>query len=245
LIYMDRLSSELTKYAANAMLATRISFMNELSQLCEASGADIRAVRNGIGTDPRIGLHFIYPGIGYGGSCFPKDVQALIDTASKHDIKLGVLSAVHQANMNQREWFFKKIKNRFSNNLKGLKFAVWGLAFKPGTDDIRESPAIDLAVRLVEAGAEVSAFDPVALQNSKVELAGHKGISFAENAYDVLKDVDALILATEWREFRSPDFPLMKKLMKASIIFDGRNQYNANDLKGEGFEYHSVGAKSL
>jgi UDPglucose 6-dehydrogenase len=241
IIFMDRPSSELTKYAANAMLATRISFMNELSQLCEKSGANIASVRNGIGTDHRIGLHFIYPGIGYGGSCFPKDVQALMNTAKDKGMTLGVLEAVHQANENQKTWFYEKIQTAFSSDLAGKTFALWGLSFKPGTDDVRESPAIDLAKRLLKAGAKVQAYDPVATNNAKKEFSEQDHIQFMSDSYHALEGAEALILATEWREFRSPDFMKIKELLKRPLFFDGRNQYNASDLKNLGFTYYSVG----
>jgi UDPglucose 6-dehydrogenase len=242
LIFMDRKSAELTKYAANAFLATKISFMNDLSRYCEAVGADIELIRKGIGADSRIGKRFIFPGIGYGGSCFPKDVRALMYSSEDIGVPLQIIQATQEVNNTQIEYFFNKIKKRFQN-LEGKKIAIWGLAFKPNTDDVRESPAFKLIDLLLENDVEIQAYDPEAIENTRKHY-GDK-IKYYKDPYTVLKDVDALILVTEWSLFRSIDFNKMKSLMKEFIIFDGRNQYELDEMINSGFEYHSVGRKSI
>ena len=239
IITMGIRSAEMTKYASNAMLATRISFMNELANLCEAVGADINTVRAGIGSDPRIGTSFLFPGVGYGGSCFPKDVQALIKTAEEHDSSLEILSSVEAVNQKQRELLAEKVVKRFKHNLKNRTIAVWGLAFKPNTDDMREAPSIIIINRLLEQGAKIKAYDPVASDNAKKEF-GNK-IGYAKDNYAVLNGADALMVITEWNEFRRPNFEKMLKLLKSPIIFDGRNIYSPRKLKEMGFEYYGIG----
>jgi UDPglucose 6-dehydrogenase len=229
-------SAELAKYAANAMLATRISFMNELANLAESLGADIEEVRKGLGADPRIGTHFLYPGVGFGGSCFPKDVKALQHIAAAVGREMRVVAAVEQANEAQKHVLGDKIKKRFGANLKGKCIAVWGLAFKPNTDDMREAPSLTLIADLQAAGAEVRVYDPVA----KPEL---KNVAFAKSAADALQGCDALAIVTEWAEFRSPDFALLKKTLKTPAIFDGRNLYDPAMIQAQGFEYFPVGRK--
>jgi UDPglucose 6-dehydrogenase len=244
LVMMDVRSAELTKYAANAMLATRISFMNELANLAEILGADIESVRKGIGSDPRIGYDFLYAGCGYGGSCFPKDVKALIKTAitSRYDLK--VLSAVEEANDIQKHVLTGKIKKHFGENLKGKHFALWGLAFKPNTDDMREAASRVLIEDLLVAGATVTAYDPVATHEAQRIFKNTKGLSFAETQYQSLNDADALVVVTEWKEFRSPDFSILKQKLKSKIIFDGRNMYEPKVVKSAGLEYQPIGRKS-
>ena len=242
LIVMDVRSAELTKYAANAMLATRISFMNELANLAEKLGADIEHVRHGIGSDPRIGYHFLYPGCGYGGSCFPKDVQALQRTARLDaGIELKVLNAVEEANDDQKRVLTAKVKARFGNDLKGRKFAVWGLAFKPNTDDMREAPSRYLLADLFAAGATVTAYDPVAMHEAQRVFADESRLSYAENPMAALDDADALIIVTEWKEFRSPDFDALKAKLKHPVIFDGRNLYEPKTPRSFGIEYYAIG----
>jgi UDPglucose 6-dehydrogenase len=244
LIVMDVRSAELTKYAANAMLATRISFMNELANLAEKLGADIEHVRQGIGSDPRIGYHFLYPGCGYGGSCFPKDVQALQRTARLDaGIELKVLNAVEEANDDQKRVLTAKVKARFGNDLKGRKFAVWGLAFKPNTDDMREAPSRYLLADLFEAGATVSAYDPVAMHEAQRVFVNEPRLTYAENPMAALDDADALIIVTEWKEFRSPDFAAVKAKLKQPVIFDGRNLYEPKTPRSFGIEYFAIGRK--
>ena len=238
-IFMDEKSAELTKYAANSFLATKISFMNEIAQLCEKLGADVDMVRRGIGSDDRIGKRFLFPGIGYGGSCFPKDVQALIKSAEEAKYDFKILKAVEDVNENQKLHLIPKIKSYFKNNLQGKHFALWGLAFKPNTDDIREAPALYLIDALTEAGASVTAFDPEAMGNVK-KLLGNK-INFAENQYDALNKADALIIATEWNEFRTPDFELMNDKLHNKVIFDGRNLFELKQIREKGYHYESVG----
>jgi len=240
-IFMDIPSAELTKYAANAMLATRISFINEIANLCELLGADINSVRKGIGSDSRIGNRFIYPGSGYGGSCFPKDVKAILKTASDLGYDLKVISAVERANEHQKKIIFNKIANHFNNNLKGKTIAVWGLSFKPKTDDIRESSALFLVKRLLEAGVKVSAYDPAAMDETKKQIPD--SIYYAKDQYDALKDADALALMTEWPEFHLPDFEMMSELMNTRVIFDGRNIYDPGELRKNGFVYFGIGRK--
>lgn len=244
-IFMDIRSAELTKYAANAMLATKISFINEISKLAEKLGADISAVRQGIGSDARIGFHFIYPGIGYGGSCFPKDVKALVSTGQENGIRLSILEAVEDVNQKQREFFIEKILRTFNNNLKGRSFAIWGLSFKPETDDIREAPALDIIRRLLKEGAVVKAYDPIASENVKAEFQGAANLNFSKSMYEAAEGADALLLLTEWKPFRSPDFVRMKGLMKQPLIIDGRNQYDPENMKQLGFKYQCIGRPSV
>lgn len=245
IIFMGVKDAEMTKYAGNAMLATKISFMNEVANLCDRLGVDVENVRLGIGSDSRIGYSFIYPGCGYGGSCFPKDVRALIHTASENDYHSMVLQAVHERNEDQKHVLFRKITDRFGENLSGLTFGLWGLAFKPGTDDIRESPAIVLLGELVAAGAQIKAYDPEALEAARAELPTQwfesEVVTLVRHQYEALEQVDALALVTEWKPFRHPDFRAMKEMMKQQIIFDGRNQYDPRNLKEEGFEYFGIG----
>jgi UDPglucose 6-dehydrogenase len=242
ILTMDVKSAELTKYAANAMLATRISFMNELANVAEKLGADIESVRLGIGSDSRIGYHFLYPGCGYGGSCFPKDVKALIKSA-KDDagISLRVLTAVEQANHGQKRILSKKIKQKFGDNLIGMHFAVWGLAFKPNTDDMREAPSRDLICDLLEAGATVTAYDPVAMTEARNVFSTDENLTYAKNQMAALHKADALVIVTEWKEFRSPDFHAIKKELKTPIIFDGRNLFDPLHVRKLGFEYLAIG----
>ena len=242
ILFMDITSSEMTKYAANSMLATKISFINDIANLCEIVGADVDNVRRGIGSDPRIGNKFIYPGTGYGGSCFPKDVQALIRTADEFNYSLDVLKAVEKVNYHQKEVLFNKLYKRFDGNLKGKKFAMWGLSFKPKTDDMREAPSLVIIEKLLEAGASVVGYDPVAMHEAE-RILGDK-ISYAKDEYDALIDADALILVTEWSEFRLPNFRVMEKLLKNKIIFDGRNIYDPEELAELGFEYFAIGRKT-
>ncbi|UKJ08419.1 UDP-glucose dehydrogenase family protein [Solitalea lacus] len=239
LIFMDERSAELTKYAANAFLATKISFMNEIAGLCEILGADIEHIRRGIGTDDRIGKQFLYAGVGYGGSCFPKDVQALAKTATEIGGDFRIVEAVMKTNYAQREKFLDKIINYFAANLKGKKLAFWGLAFKPETDDLREAPALYLIVELLNLGAEIIAYDPVAMENTQKQL-GDK-IKYAKNQYDCLEDADALVIVTEWKNFRNPDFEQMADKLKGKTIFDGRNLYSLERMNELGFYYNSIG----
>jgi UDPglucose 6-dehydrogenase len=241
LIIMDVRSAELTKYAANAMLATRISFMNELALLAEKLGADIEKVRQGIGSDPRIGYQFLYPGCGYGGSCFPKDVMALQRTAQENTMQLGVLGAVHDANERQKQVLAQKIFARFGHDLKGYQIAVWGLAFKPNTDDMREAPSLVVIDELTRRGATVLAYDPVAMEHARQILAGQRGVRFADSPMAALKGSDALAIVTEWKEFRSPDFAMIKSTLRHPVIFDGRNMYDPAFVKKQGIEYHGIG----
>lgn len=244
LIFMDIPSAEMTKYAANSMLATKISFMNEISNICERVGADVNKVRRGIGSDRRIGFSFIYPGCGYGGSCFPKDVQALIKTADQYGYESKLLQSVEDVNHAQKTVIVNKVKERFGNDLTGKTFAAWGLAFKPDTDDMRESPAITIIKLLTEAGAKIKAYDPKAEKEAKeCYLKDNKNISYVDNKYEALKDADALILITEWKEFRSPDFYEIKRLLKEPVIFDGRNQYDPARVNEYGLEYYQIGVR--
>jgi len=238
-IYMDVRSAELTKYAANSFLATKISFMNEIAQLCEKLGADVDMVRRGIGSDERIGKRFLFPGIGYGGSCFPKDVQALVKSSDEVGYGFKILNAVMDVNEKQKLHLLPKIKKFFKNDLKGKRFALWGLAFKPNTDDIREAPALYIIDELLKEGAQVSAFDPEAINNVRA-LVGDK-IEYTENQYDCLQGADALIIATEWNEFRTPNFLKIVTALKNKVIFDGRNLFETNAIKELGFYYESVG----
>ncbi|RMG57615.1 MAG: UDP-glucose/GDP-mannose dehydrogenase family protein [Deltaproteobacteria bacterium] len=241
LIVMDVRSSEMTKYAANAMLATRISFMNEIARVCEAVGADVESVRKGIGSDPRIGNKFIYPGVGFGGSCFPKDLRALIQTAREAGVKTSLLDSVVRVNEEQRRLFFEKVLTYFGGNLKGRTLGVWGIAFKPKTDDIREAPAVDVMEWALKEGARVKAYDPVAVPNAKARFRGQKGVSFPRGPYEAVKGADALLIFTEWPVFREPDFEKMKKLMKNPAIFDGRNLYTPARVRSLGFDYFPIG----
>ena len=241
-ISMDIRSAEMTKYAANAMLATKISFINEMSNICEKVGADVNQVRKGIGSDSRIGYKFIYPGCGYGGSCFPKDVKALINISNSVDYYPNLISAVETVNFEQKQILFSKVKNQFGDNLNGYKFAVWGLSFKPETDDMREAPSIPLIKSLIEAGAIVNAYDPQATQEAKFYLNGYD-VNYYLNKYDALEEVDAVILVTEWKEFRSPDFDKMLDLMKGNVFIDGRNQFNKDYISSAGFKYFQIGVK--
>ncbi|MGW8246895.1 MAG: UDP-glucose dehydrogenase family protein [Acidiferrobacterales bacterium] len=245
IVYMGVREAEMTKYAANAMLATKISFMNEIAALCEELGVDVEDVRMGIGSDSRIGYHFIYPGCGYGGSCFPKDVKALIGMARENNFSADVLQAVERRNESQKHLLFTKIQKRFGDDLSGRLFAVWGLAFKPGTDDMREAPSLELIGDLIRAGARISCFDPVAMEQARkvlaTEAAGPDQITYCDSQYDALKDADAMILVTEWKPFQRPDFNRIESLLKSKIIYDGRNQYDPDHLRELGFEYYGIG----
>jgi UDPglucose 6-dehydrogenase len=238
---MDVRSAELTKYAANAMLATRISFMNELANLAEKLGADIEWVRQGIGSDPRIGYQFLYPGCGYGGSCFPKDVQALNRTARDAGGELRVLEAVEAANEFQKGVLGRKIVRRFGENLAGRRFALWGLAFKPNTDDMREAPSRRVVADLLARGATVRAYDPVAMDEARRVFGAEPRVAYAESPMAALDGADALMIVTEWKEFRSPDFEDMKRRLKAPLVFDGRNLYDPAQMRAAGIEYHAIG----
>jgi UDPglucose 6-dehydrogenase len=241
LVLMDVRSAELTKYAANAMLATRISFMNELANLAEALGADIELVRSGIGSDPRIGSHFLYSGCGYGGSCFPKDVKALIKTAGQHGNKLRVLTAVEEANDAQKHVLVEKIVQRFGEDLAGRRFALWGLAFKPNTDDMRDAPSRVVVAELLRRGATVTAYDPVAMTEAERIFGDEPRLSFAGRPKSALDGADALVIVTEWKEFRSPDFDAIKTRLKQPVVFDGRNLYDPALLRAMEIEYFSIG----
>jgi UDPglucose 6-dehydrogenase len=241
--FMDEKSAELTKYAANSFLATKITFMNEIANFCELVGADVDKVRIGIGSDSRIGKRFLFPGIGYGGSCFPKDVQALSKSGKENNFNFEILDAVMKVNQSQKTILFPKINNFFRGNLKGKKIAIWGLAFKPDTDDIREAPALYLIDLLIEAGVEVISYDPEAMPNVQ-RLYGDK-IQFATNEYEVLKKVDALVICTEWGIFRNPDFIRIKELMNDAVIFDGRNLFDLEEMTGKGFYYSSIGRNNI
>ena len=247
ILFMGVKDAEMTKYAGNSMLATKISFMNEIANLCDHLGVDVENVRLGIGSDSRIGYSFIYPGCGYGGSCFPKDVRALIHMAGEYDYQSIILQAVHERNEDQKHVLFRKIKDRFGADLSGLTFGLWGLAFKPGTDDIREAPAIVLIRELVDAGASVRAYDPEALEATRVELPAewldNGSVTLVRHQYEALEQADALALVTEWKPFRHPDFRAMKEMMKQLVIFDGRNQYEPESLKEDGFEYFGIGRR--
>ena len=238
-IFMDVTSAEMTKYAANSMLATKISFMNDIANFCEIVGADVNKVRKGIGSDSRIGKKFIYPGTGYGGSCFPKDVKALIKTADDYSYSLKVLKAVEEVNENQKSILVRKLQKQFNHNIKGMTFGLWGLSFKPQTDDMREAPSLVIIRKLLEAGASVKAYDPVAMEEAR-RILGEK-IEYGRDQYDVLIDSDALIIATEWPEFKFPNFNIMKKLLKNPLIFDGRNIYDLEEMKDREIEYHCIG----
>jgi UDPglucose 6-dehydrogenase len=250
--WMDVRSAEFTKYAANAMLATRISFMNELANLADRVGADIEAVRQGVGSDPRIGYSFLYAGCGYGGSCFPKDVQALERTAREYGQELLILQAVEKVNDVQKSILTRKIVAKYGEDLSGLSFAVWGLAFKPNTDDMREAPSRVLLQELVARGARIKAYDPVAMPETKrvleLDFAGREAeldrIRLCTTADEAVEGANALVLVTEWKTFRSPDFELVKRKLKAPVIFDGRNVYEPDVMKEAGFEYHGIGRRA-
>ncbi len=243
IIFMDESSAELTKYAANAFLAVKISFMNEIAQLCEKMGADVDMVRKGIGSDDRIGKRFLFPGIGYGGSCFPKDVKALAQSSKELEYNFKILKSVMEVNEIQKLHLVPKIKSFFNGDISGKHFALWGLAFKPNTDDIREAPAFYIIEALLEGGATVSAFDPEAMNNSKMVLGDR--IRFAENQYDTLAGADALVIATEWNEFRTPDFEKIAGLLSQKAIFDGRNLFDLSTMENMGFHYESIGRRMV
>lgn len=240
-IFMDIPSAEMTKYAANSMLATKISFMNDVANLCEIMGADVNMVRKGIGSDSRIGTKFIYPGVGYGGSCFPKDVKALIKTAEENGYNMRVLNAVEDVNDAQKSVMVNKVKKRFGEDLSGMTFAMWGLSFKPKTDDMREAPSIVIANQLMELGAKVRAFDPVAMEEAKRDLGDT--ITYCNDEYEAAIETDAILLVTEWPEFRVPNFKVLGKLLKKKIIFDGRNIYDPVEIREKGYEYYGIGLK--
>ncbi|XP_075704330.1 UDP-glucose 6-dehydrogenase TuaD-like [Rhinoderma darwinii] len=241
IIFMDEKSAELTKYAANTFLAMKISFMNEIALLCEKVGADVDLVRRGIGTDERIGKRFLFPGIGYGGSCFPKDVKALHKTSKEYEYHFKILDAVMDVNKNQIKYFFNKIWNYYNQDIKGKTFALWGLAFKPNTDDIREAPALELIQLLINKGAKVNAYDPESMNNVKKILGTEKLLSLTENMYQALENADALIIATEWSEFRNPNWDRMDTALKSKTIFDGRNVFELNQMKAKNYTYFSIG----
>lgn len=243
ILFVDEPSAELTKYAANSFLATKISFMNEIANLCEKLGADVDMVRRGMSADTRIGKRFLFPGIGYGGSCFPKDVQALVRSAGQVDYDFNILNAVMKVNQKQKLFLIPKIKTYYNNDLKGKRFALWGLSFKPNTDDIREAPALELIKALLEEGASICAFDPEAMCQVK-RCLGDK-ISYSQHEYDCLKDADALIIATEWSIFRTPDFEKMETLLKEKVIFDGRNVFDLDKMEQLGYHYESVGRRTI
>jgi UDPglucose 6-dehydrogenase len=242
IIFMDVPSAEMTKYAANSMLATKISFMNDIANLCEIMGADVNMVRKGIGSDARIGNKFIYPGIGYGGSCFPKDVKALINTAAENGYSMQILQAVEAVNEYQKTVLFNKLNNRFQGNLEGKTIAIWGLSFKPNTDDMREAPSLVLIDSILKAGGNVQAFDPVAMEEAR-HMIGDK-IVYCKNEYDTLINADALMIVTEWADFRSPNFDKIKTLLNNSIIFDGRNIFEGKEMNDLGFEYYGIGTRN-
>jgi len=242
IIFMDIPSAEMTKYAANSMLATKISFMNDIANLCEIMGADVNMVRKGIGSDGRIGNKFIYPGIGYGGSCFPKDVKALIKTAKENNYEMRILNAVEEVNENQKEVLFNKVLTHFNNDIKGKTFALWGLSFKPKTDDMREAPSLVIIEKLLNAGAKVIAYDPVAKHEAQRMIGD--SIAYAGDMYSALDNADALLVVTEWPEFRVPDFTELSKKLKNKVIFDGRNIFDQNDIKKLGFDYYCIGIRT-
>jgi UDPglucose 6-dehydrogenase len=243
IIYMDEESAELTKYAANSFLATKITFMNEIARLCELFGADVDLVRRGLGSDSRIGKRFLFPGIGYGGSCFPKDVKALVKSSADVNYEFKILTSVEEVNESQKLVLVDKIKKHFNNQLSGKTFAIWGLAFKPNTDDIREAPALEIINKLLEEGCNIQTFDPEAMKNVQ-EIYQNK-ISFSENQYDALKNADALIIATEWNEFRTPEFEKIDSLLESKLIFDGRNLFGLDQMEKLGYTYYSIGRKTI
>jgi UDPglucose 6-dehydrogenase len=241
IIIMNIRSAEMTKYTANAMLATKISFMNDIANLCEKMGADVSEVRKGIGSDSRIGYQFIYPGVGYGGSCFPKDVKALIKMAENHNYSVKVLEAVEEVNNAQKEVLVKKVKSYYGADLSGKTFAVWGLAFKPETDDMREASSLNIIRGLIASGAKICAYDPVAMQNARAAFGNLEGLVYGKDNYSICQNADGLILITEWNQFRNPDFEHIKSLMNEPVIFDGRNLYNPQDVRKLGFHYFGIG----
>ena len=241
--FMDIESAELTKYAANAMLATKISFMNEISRLCEVTGADIENLRKGIGSDSRIGFDFIYAGVGYGGSCFPKDIRALLHLSSEMSEEMNILRSVDQVNKTQKARFFKTIRSHFNNNLEGRVFGVWGLAFKPGTDDMREAPSLYIIKELTRRGAQVQVYDPVAMITGREAIGVNPNVKYMPSPYQAVEGADAMVLLTDWTEFRRPDLDKMASLMKEPLVFDGRNQFDPKVMRDAGFEYYSVGRK--
>ncbi len=243
--FMDERSAEMTKYAANAFLAAKISFMNEIANLCERLGADVDEVKRGIGSDARIGKQFLNAGIGYGGSCFPKDVMALEHTATQEGYDFKILHAVSDVNHRQKKRLAEKVVRYYDNDVNGKRFALWGLAFKPDTDDIREAPALEIIEALTSAGAEIVAFDPEAIANVKKQTSSNDKLRFAEDSYQALADADALIIATEWSEFRTPDFTRIKASLKAPVVFDGRNIYDPQEMKDQGFHYESIGRTAI
>jgi UDPglucose 6-dehydrogenase len=246
ILVMDIRSAEMTKYAANAMLALRVSFMNEIANLCEAAGADINKVRIGIGTDSRIGMSFIFPGIGYGGSCFPKDVQALIRTGKDHGVELKISRAVEDVNKDQKLLMVRKVLEHYgADGVRGKTFAVWGLAFKPKTDDVREAPALTICAELLRLGARVKAFDPEANETFEASFGARDGIEYVQNNYEALRGADALMVCTEWNAFRQPNFARIKEELSRPIVFDGRNIYDPEDMRGHGFVYYSVGRSKV
>eukprot|EP01029_Cantina_marsupialis_P023061 TRINITY_DN5696_c0_g1_i1.p1 TRINITY_DN5696_c0_g1~~TRINITY_DN5696_c0_g1_i1.p1 ORF type:complete len:258 (+),score=42.94 TRINITY_DN5696_c0_g1_i1:3-776(+) len=242
-IFMDIPSAEMTKYAANSMLATKISFMNDIANLCEIVGADVNNVRRGIGSDTRIGHKFIYPGTGYGGSCFPKDVQALVKTSEQNGHPLEILKSVELVNNRQKSVLYRKMMTHFNGNLKGKKIAIWGLSFKPNTDDMREAPALVIIDKLLKEGAEVVAYDPVAMEECHHKIGD--SIGYAKDQYEALIDADALVVVTEWNEFKVPNFRVMEKLLKNKLIFDGRNIYDIEELIENEYTYYSIGRKAI
>lgn len=240
---MDTASAEVTKYAANSYLAMRITYMNQLANLCEKVGADVDLVRKGMGTDTRIGKRFLFPGIGYGGSCFPKDVNALIKTSTDFGYEISLLSVVDEANKKQKLILVEKILNYFDDSLKDKKIGIWGLSFKPNTDDMREAPSIYIIEKLSELGAEINAFDPAAMENSKSIIKAK--VNYCDNMYDACKDVDAIMILTEWNEFRNPDMEKLETLMKSKVIFDGRNIYDIQTMQKNNFDYISIGRQPV
>ena len=242
IIFMDIASAEMTKYAANAMLATKISFMNDIANLCEIVGADVNLVRKGIGSDSRIGNKFIYPGTGYGGSCFPKDVKALIKTGLEYNYELQVLKAVEEVNERQKSILYRKVKSYFNGDLKGKTIALWGLSFKPETDDMREAPALVIVKNLLKEGCHIKAYDPQAKKEAKRVLGD--SITLVDDPYEAIMDADSLMIVTEWHEFRYPNFKVMHKLLKNKVIFDGRNIYDPKEMKELGFKYYCIGVRA-
>jgi UDPglucose 6-dehydrogenase len=243
IIFMDVPSAEMTKYAANSMLATKISFMNDIANLCEIVGADVNMVRKGIGSDARIGNKFIYPGIGYGGSCFPKDVKALIKTAASNSYQMQILEAVEAVNEKQKSVLFNKLMNRFQGNIAGKTFAIWGLSFKPNTDDMREAPSLVIIDKILSAGGKVKAYDPIAMPETRHRIGDI--IEYSKTEYEALENADALLIVTEWADFRSPNFKKIKKALINSIVFDGRNIYDTKELNELGFEYYGIGLNKI
>ncbi len=243
ILWMDPVSAEMTKYASNAFLATRISFMNELAGLCDQVGGDIELIRRGMALDARIGKHFLYAGVGYGGSCFPKDVRALMSTARQNGTQMGIITAAEDANLRQKSYLSSQVKKYFGAGIRGKKLAVWGLAFKPNTDDMREAPALTIIEELLEAGADVQAYDPISIGNTK-KLLGNR-VHYCDSAMSTLEGADALLVVTEWNEFKNPDFEQMKKAMRAPVVFDGRNIFSPQQMKELGFIYRGIGRSAI